>query len=223
MQKNKWIKEYLKKKDLPSSRTTKPSKALLEFISTHPLTHENVLDVGSGLGRNSIYLVKLGNKVTGIDIVELAIKKSQKNATTENLLGLVNFKLVNAGEKTLPFNNEEFSLVLDMMTLHVLDKEERNNYAKNINRILKPGGYFVFYTLAADSPAALELFKSSPGPEPNSYIIPQSGMIEKAFTKIELMELFAPLQLEKLDRKVEFTPAFGDIYERVYYSGIFNK
>jgi SAM-dependent methyltransferase len=223
MQKNNWIKEYLEKKDLPSSRTNKPSRALLDFLTTHPLTNVKVLDVGSGLGRNSIHLAKLGNKVTGIEIVDQAISQSIQTAKAENVEELITFNLLNAGEKTWPFVDAEFSLIIDMMTLHVLDKKERQNYAENVYRVLKPGGYFIFYTIAADSPATQELFKSSPGPEPNSYIIPQSGMIEKGFTKTELVELFSSLKLQKFDRKTEFTPAFGDVYERVYYSGIFKK
>ena len=92
-----------------------------------------------------------------------------------------------------------------------------------IQRLLKPGGFFVFYTIAAESKAAKALFESNPGPEENSYIIPQSKMIERAFTDEELVAAFDRLKIIRLDHKIEFTPAFGDVYEREYISGVMKK
>lgn len=223
MQKDKWEKEYKERKDLPSSRTNKPSRALLTFLENHTLEDGQVMDIGSGFGRNSIYLANLGRDVVGIEIAETAIKEAKNKATEVGVGDKTEFIELNVGDKEWPFEDNQFVLVLDMMVLHVLSKEERENYAKNLTRVLKPGGFFVFYTIAADSPAAQELFKSSPGPEPDSYIIPQSGMIEKGFTREELEKLFSPLKMEEFDRKTEFTPAFGDVYERVYYSCVMKK
>jgi len=223
MQRAKWELEYQKRKDLPSSRTDKPSRALLDFLETHHLLDGEVLDIGSGNGRNAIYLGKQGRQVTGIEIATTAIQEAKVRAKESGLNANIDFLEFSAGEEHWPFVDNQFALALDMMVLHVLDKKERENYARELVRVLKPGGFFVFHTIASDSPAAQELFKTSPGSEPNSYIIPQSGMVEKTFTREELESLFAPLTIESFERKTEFTHAFDGVYEIVYYSGVMKK
>ena len=161
--------------------------------------------------------------VTGIEIVKEAIDQAVLNAEESKVAKKIEFKQLNAGEEKWPFADAEFDLVLDMMTMHSLNSLERSNYAENVKRVLKPGGYLVFYTIAADSPAAVKLFQTSPSQEKNSYVIPQSGIVEKCFTEEELLEMFAPLKKLKLEEVTEYTPAFGDLYERVYLTGVMQK
>jgi hypothetical protein len=42
-------------------------------------------------------------------------------------------------------------------------------------------------------------------------------MIEKCFTKDELVELFSPLKSESFSEMVDQTPAFGDVYDQLYW------
>ncbi len=222
MQKEKWISEYAIRKDLPSSQTDKPSRALVTFLETHPELTGYALDIGSGNGRNLVYLAQHGFAVKGIeivpDMVDIANQKMINNLYTKKNVVIEH----SAGEK-LPYENQTFDLIIDMMTMHSLNQTERNVYASEVNRVLKPNGYFVFYTISVNSPAAQVLFKEHPGPEPNSYIIPQSQMVEKAFSKDDLEHLFSPLIWEHFEEKVEFTPAFGDVYERTYIYGVMKK
>ena len=222
MQKEKWITEYAIRKDLPSSRTDKPSRALITFIETHPDFKGQALDVGCGNGRNLIYLAQNGFSVAGIEIVpemvEVANQKLINNLYAKGSVVIDH----SAGEK-LPYKDQTFDLIIDMMTKHSLNPSEREVYAKEVNRMLNIGGYFVFYTISLSSPAAQVLFKVHPGPEPNSYIIPQSQIIEKTFSQDDLSQLFSPLKWEHFEEKIEFTPAFGDMYERTYIYGVMKK
>jgi len=222
MQKNRWEQEYSQLQNLPSSRTRKPSNALMQFLDSYPDLKGTALDLGSGNGRNSEYLAQQGYTVTGIEFSQTANKLAREAIEEENLEKQVTFLEQSVGEP-LPFPDASFDLIIDMMVLHLLDAAEREIYRHEVIRLLKPGGFYLFYTIAADSPAAQELFQSSPGPEPHSYVIPQTGMIEKGFTEEELVEMFVPLQHVQLEKETRFTPAFGDVYERVYYSGIFQK
>jgi len=226
MQKALWQKEYEERKDVPSSRTTFPSRALKEFWESTEiagLNMESALDIGSGLGRNSIYMAQNGSSsVRGVEIVDSAIKRAQMSVEKLGLQDKITFTNQSVGNK-LPFQDQSFDLILDMMVMHLLNPEERANYFAEIQRLLKPSGFFVFYTIAAESKVAKALFESNPGPEKNSYIIPQSGMTEKAFTDGELAKAFAQLKIIRLDHKIEFTPAFGDVYEREYISGVMKR
>src|SRR3990167_7900988 len=226
MQKALWQKEYEEREDIPSSRTMFPSRALKEFWESTEiadLNMESALDIGSGLGRNSIYMAQNGfSSVVGVEIVDSAIKRAQMSVEKLGLQDKITFINESVGNK-LPFQDQSFDLIVDMMVMHLLNPEERANYFAEIQRLLKPGGFFVFYTIAAESKAAKALFESNPGPEEHSYIIPQSGMVEKAFTDWELAKAFAQLKVIKLDHKIELTPAFGDVYEREYISGVMKK
>lgn len=222
MQRDKWELEYRERQDLPSTRTTKPSRALVEFLETNKLEVGTALDSGAGNFRNSVYLAKLGYQVVAVENAVAAIEIGEKQARAEHVTDKISVVAQSLGDP-LPFPDDEFDLVIDMMTLHLLDRTERGMYCSEVVRLLKPGGHFVFYTIAAESPAAQELIQKHPGPEPNSYVIPQSGMIEKSFTRRELTEMFPSLEVIKLEEKTEFTPAFGGIHERVYYSIVVKK
>jgi len=226
MQKDIWEKEYRENKHLPSSRTTRPSKAVSWFvenyIETKKIRPQKALDIGSGLGRNSIYLAKLGLAVDGIDIVRDAVKKANEEAVKAKVGDFVLFYEQSAGE-VLPFENASFDLIVDMMTMHTLDPEERAIYAENVVRLLRPDGHFLFYTIDAESPDAQELFNTSPGPEPNSYVVPQVGAIEKAFSQAELIQLFSPLEAVELVVRKESVPAFEGVYDRQFLLGLMRK
>jgi ubiquinone/menaquinone biosynthesis C-methylase UbiE len=201
-----------------------PSRVLKEFIEskTYSIPDGKALDMGSGKGRNSIFLAQHGFEVEGVEFASSAVKMAQETVKKENLNDKVHFIEQSVGEP-LPFKDENFSLIIDMMTMHLLNAKEREMYAGEVVRLLKPNGYFVFYTILAESPAAQDLFKSSPGPEPNSYIVPQSQMIEKTFTHNELQQMFKPLKVIKLEPRTQTTSAFGDVYERTYCYGIMTK
>lgn len=225
MQKDKWENEYQIKKDLPSSRTFFPSKAVVWFAENYIKVNASrgrALDLGSGNGRNSIYLAKLGYIVYGIEMVEYAVNLAREKAKVEKLLDKVNFEVGNVGER-LGFEDESFDLIIDMMTLHLLNKSERLIYSGEVQRLLKPNGFYLLHTIYSESPAAVDLFKRYPGPELNSYIIPQSGVIEKAFSKDDLKTMFSSFNTIDLLEETQFTPAFGDVYERVYLRSLFQK
>ncbi len=222
-----WEKEYEERKDLPSSQTMVPSRALREFWESEEIKNlhmDSALDIGSGLGRNSIYMAAQNGfaHVVGVEIVDSAVDKARETIDELGLQNKITFVNQSVGD-SLPFEDQSFDLIVDMMVMHLLDPNERAKYFAEIQRLLKPNGFFVFYTIAADSEAAKALFESSPGPEENSYIIPQSRMIEKAFTDDELIKAFPELNVIRLNHKTQLTPAFGDVYKREYISGVMKK
>lgn len=221
-----WNKEYEKTKHIPSSRTNLPSKAVVwfeeHFIASGKVSGNQVLDIGSGNGRNAVYLGRKGFTVHGIELSDYAVELAKQFAETERVSDQIVFTIGDIGEK-LPFSPNSFDLVIDMMTLHLLTPSQREVYIHEVNRLLAPGGYFLFYTIDAESPAAQELFKTSPGIEPNSYIITQTGITEKGFTKDELTKMFNKFVPIDLTSESHISHAFGGEYERVYIRGVFEK
>lgn len=219
-----WTKEYSNRQNLPSTRSMQPSRAVREFLETvNPKNRNTALDLGSGNGRNAFYLAEQGYKmVVGIEYVDYAVNQAAFRAKEKGLEKKVTFIQDTLGTD-IESPDHAFDLILDMMVMHCLTKEERDFIVKEINRVIKPGGYLVFYTIAAESEAARKLIEENPGAEENSYRfqVEDDIVTEKAFTKEELRTMFAPLKEVTLEAREEFTPAFGDVYKRMYYYGIF--
>jgi ubiquinone/menaquinone biosynthesis C-methylase UbiE len=101
---------------------------------------KKILELGSGRGEFSIFLSKLGAIVTGIDLgadlVDLAGKISDFNKS--------NCQFVVGNICQLPFNKNEFDLVIGNAILHHLPEEGVIASLKETNRVLKPGGMALF-------------------------------------------------------------------------------
>lgn len=219
-----WTKEYATRQNLPSTRSLQPSRAVRDFLETvNPQNRSAALDLGSGNGRNAFYLAEQGYKmVVGIEYVDYAVNLATFRAKEKGLEQRVSFLQDTLGTD-IESPDKAFDLILDMMVMHCLTKAERDFIIKEIKRVIKPGGYFVFYTIAAESEAARKLIEANPGPEENSYRfqVEDDTVTEKAFTKDELRTMFEPLREITLEAREEFTPAFGDVYKRMYYYGVF--
>lgn len=222
MQKDRWEDEYSHLKNIPSTSALRSSRMVKKHIESHPQLGGRALDMGSGNGRNSIYLAKNGYSVDAIELSSNAVDEANNKIRAEGLSDSVKTIQGNVGEK-LPYGDDSFDLIIDMMTFHLLSRSEREIYISELQRILKRGGYYLIRTLASDSPAIKKLVNDSPGPEENSYTIPQSGMVEKAFTEQELLSLFRPLELVESRHIEEVTPAFGSSYNVNYYDVVFRR
>lgn len=222
-----WDQEYSKQAnaDVPSSKTDAPSRAVKNFIEEfNPSDKSAVLDIGSGKGRNSFYLVQEAGyqKAYGIELSQVAVEFANHKAV--DIEKDITFVAQNAGD---PINlpSESISLAIDMMVMHALTKTEREHLISEVLRVLKPGGYFVFYTLAAESEEAQKLILENPGSEEDSYKFDSNGhtITEKVFTKDEIEAMLQPLELIKLEKQDLTTTAFGGTFNRSYYYGVFRK
>jgi ubiquinone/menaquinone biosynthesis C-methylase UbiE len=189
-----WNNEYNDESHLALS--TKPSEDLIKFCLwqerqfgkkfLNPIM--SCLDVGTGNGRNLIYLSEnYKMRGLGFDISKTAIDQASDRA--EDLP--IKFIVGNIKEP-LPVADQSQTLVLDLMTSHFLNQSEREDYITEINRVLKPGGWFLWKTFFLDEDKHAErLIRDHFAGEKNSYIHPQIGVLEHVFTVAEIEELLA--------------------------------
>lgn len=81
-----------------------------------------ILDLGCGIGADTLYLIKKGFKVLSCDFSTSALASINKfipESKTQYLNML----------ETFPFNDNEFSLIIADLSLHYFDEEK----TKNIN------------------------------------------------------------------------------------------
>jgi len=114
---------------------------------------KNIVELGAGLGRDTIFFAENSISVTALDYSLSAIKIINQKTKKNNLLNLVSTKVFDIRKK-LPFKNNSVSLcfyhILYCMSISNFDLENLN---KEIFRILKPGGiniYTVRHTDDAD-------------------------------------------------------------------------
>jgi ubiquinone/menaquinone biosynthesis C-methylase UbiE len=157
---------------------------------------ESVFDVGCGNGRNLIFLSQqFDMKGIGLDISSAAIAQAKQASAT---LPISYF--VGSAAQTLPAEDNSQSLVLDMMTSHFLNRNEREQLRDEIFRILKPGGFLFMKTFLKDGDLhTARLLEEFPAKESGAYIHPVMGVSEYVYSEAELLEF---LEERFLVRKV---------------------
>lgn len=95
-----------------------------------------VLDLGCGVGNDTLYLTERGFKVIACDYSEVALdhlKKQLKDVKTMQL----------DISQPLPFKENTFDLIIADLSLHYFDKKTTIEIMKEIRRILKPNGHLL--------------------------------------------------------------------------------
>lgn len=92
-----------------------------------------ILDLGCGIGANTLYLTERGFNVLSCDFSNEALKSISKNIPNSKT------KYLDMLE-TFPFANESYSLVIADLSLHYFDNDATIQIMSEIKRILKENG-----------------------------------------------------------------------------------
>ena len=108
------------------------------------LKGKNIVELGAGLGRDTIFFAQNSVYVEALDYSKKAIETIEEKSKKLNLSHFIKTKVFDVRKK-LPFDNNTmdacFSHMLYCMALSNLDLENLN---KEIHRILKPGGINIY-------------------------------------------------------------------------------
>jgi SAM-dependent methyltransferase len=91
-----------------------------------------VLDAGCGLGTEIGYLAGRGWRVIGLDLSEPALRRANQEHAEPSF--------IRADVLHLPFQAHTFDVLLDRGCFHYLSGRERNSYAAEARRVIRPGG-----------------------------------------------------------------------------------
>ena len=119
-----------------------PAKKALKIFKNNKTN--KIVELGAGLGRDSIYFAKNSIHVEALDYSQSGIKNINQKIIKNNLSNLIKTKIFDVRKK-LPFKNNSiegiYSHMLYCMALTTSDLESLN---KEIHRILKPGGINIY-------------------------------------------------------------------------------
>ena len=119
-----------------------PQPVIVRLVGNDEIRKGRVLDIGCGLGDNSIFLAKRGFSVTCMDIARSAIEKGKAKACEQRVK--VDFRVGDALKLDKYFGEGYFAAVIDSGLFHSLRNEERALFANQISRVLADGGkYFM--------------------------------------------------------------------------------
>ena len=191
-----WQKEYKKEKFYWG---LKPEEGLKEVIKYAP--KGVALDIGAGEGRNSIFLAKNGFEVEAIDKVREGLEKCQKLAEKYNLP--IKTKVVDV--KKFKFEENKYSLVLDIVALDFLKFSEIKKIIPKIKKSLKRKGVFCIVVFSTKDPAFKKLkLKGLEINEKNTFYLPRLKTFRHFFEKKELFYLLKNFEIIKIkDKKIK--------------------
>lgn len=143
---NKWSSSNIGNKII-ADEFLKEVKKLLNNIHIN-IKDKEILDIGCASGNKTEDLMNLGfqsEKIFGIDIRKNSIKNAKIKYPNSNYFYM-------DARNTL-FPNEKFDFI-NVFTLFssILDKKNQLKVSKEIIRILKPGGFIIFYDIRYKSP-----------------------------------------------------------------------
>jgi SAM-dependent methyltransferase len=221
-----WENEYRHPKLVTGN--DQPQKDVLRFLKflrkkeKVKLQNLNVLDLGSGTGRNANYLAELGNKVTGLEISATAIKLAAARAKHRGVV--VDYRRHDIGSM-YPLADQTIDLVLDITSSNSLNTSERSIYLSEVQRVLKTGGHFFVRALCKDGDKnAKALLKNNPGPEPDTYIIKDMNLAERVFTRQDFIDLYSKFfKIIELNKKTNYASFKGQSYKRNYWLAYLKK
>lgn len=165
---------------------------LVNLVYTKKIeTGSKILEVGCGLGTESIFLAVRGMNVTAMDLSEDAINTGKTIAEQYGVN--VNWIVGDLLETDLCEN--EFDVITDQGCFHHMQDHELELYNKKISKYIKPGGLFILRAFSDAMPA---------GKQPRR--VTSDEMI-KTFLgdfKLEHMERILSFSSEKYDKPLSW-------------------
>jgi len=137
-----WEKNFSNKPEMFGLEPSLSAKKALKLFQEKKI--DKIIEIGAGLGRDTIFFAKNLIRTTALDYSSSGIKAINQKTNKENLSNYISTKLFDVREK-LPFKDNSieacYSHMLYCMALTTNDLEKLNN---EIQRILKPGGINVY-------------------------------------------------------------------------------
>ena len=240
-----WEKEYNEKKLVGGDKPAASFRAFVKYLKKEFRKQRrdngkpdsdgfvfqgmNILDLGSGEGKNALYCAERGGNVLGIEIARNAVETAYKSAELKDreirvARGLLRYELGSIGEK-LDVKTDSQDIVLDVTSSNSLNEIERTVYLDEVERVLKKGGYFFVRALCKDSDNnAKQLVKDFPGPDKDTYTMPDLGLTERVFTESDFREMYGSrFDILKLKKEFHYTRFQDRTYKRAFWIAYMQK
>jgi len=98
-----------------------------------------ILDLGCGIGADTLYLIERGYNVLSCDFSNEALKSIRKNILNSKTKYLDMFD-------RFPFSDKSYSVIIADLSLHYFDNDTTLHIMKEIKRVLKNNGILPLFS-----------------------------------------------------------------------------
>jgi ubiquinone/menaquinone biosynthesis C-methylase UbiE len=168
-----------------------------------------VLDLGAGRGLWISKLVADGNRAIGLEYIPEIVRKGNQDIKLHGFADRARF--IEGDVRDIPLVDQSFDAVTDIGTVQHLDPVDWDQYASEIRRVVKPGGYVMTVVLSKETSRFLGFL-----PKKSS-----QSQFEKFnvsyyfFSKEEMNNLFESRNMVLVDQRIEFFDARTDPGDQV--------
>jgi SAM-dependent methyltransferase len=135
-------------KDLPWNAGG-PDPDLVRLVKNGRIPVGQALDLGTGPGHDSVFLIQQGFNVIAIDISPTAVKLARENASQHGLFGFFQHGDI----RQIPVEDGFIDFVNDRGCFHALGSEDRPQAVSEVHRVLRHGGRFLLRVFSDKEPA----------------------------------------------------------------------
>jgi len=172
--------------------------SVAEFFKEHNV--KQVLDLGCGVGRNLIPLVKLGFDVSGIDYADEAVKHTRELLREEHLSADIVEGNIHS---TLPYRDNSFDALVSVQVIQHGYEQDVKHTISEIYRVVKPGGEIFITVSGRFSRGKVRPFlvQTAKYVGPHTFIPTQGnekGQVHFIYTKELILEHFDHFTIEKM-------------------------
>ena len=137
-----WEKNFSSKPEMFGLEPSLPAKKSFELFKENKIS--KIIELGAGLGRDTIFFAKNSIHVTAVDYSSSGLKVINDKAQKQNLLNFVSTKLFDVRKK-LPFEDNSIEACFShMLYCMALTTEELKYLNNEICRVLKSNGINIY-------------------------------------------------------------------------------
>jgi len=210
-----WEEEY-DRAGIPSSVRSQPSNVVKEFVEAFPdsLGPACAIDIGCGLGRNSLYLAERGFNVIAMDYAPSMVERLSRTADTLGLSGRIQ-AICQDVSKSWPIADAAVDLAIDTFCFkHQIHEEALRAYVTEATRVMKSNARFLLF-LATKEDGYYCQFPTADQGGPGTVIRdPGNGILSRLYDSHEIVNLFGAFSVIRHVVKLSENTMHGTSYKR---------
>lgn len=212
---SQWAEEY-RRGGIPSSVRSRPSNVVVDFLSTvrkELPAAKRALDIGSGAGRNAVYVAEQGYVVHAIDYSgpQVDALRAVVAARPELKLEATRGSVV----EPWPWDDAWADFAIDTFCFkHQIETSGIATYVSELRRCLRPGGLFLLF-LAMREDGYYKQFATSQQHGPGLIIVDEgNGIASRLYSWGEVESLFEGFDIVRAEEKISVNEMHGRSYQR---------